>query len=266
MYALNFVRKRQRRLVVAIIAGVGLTGVTTLSIAAFLGQRVGSFTVSLEAKDVKLSLSETSDFRDPTSFLRVQEIPEFHEFTYRDFKYYYGDDVIDSEQTDYSLGVIKDEKGDPLNTDFLKYTFFIKNVGAEAAVYNFSLVIKDMTASEDGRTLESSYRVMIYDNGESEVYARKLDVPRVDEDKHKDYRAPISVDKDEGSEDYPFEGYAETFEDSKTVVTKRNVPLQPGEVRRYTVVSWLEGFRSKEDAAPKGATIKLGVEIKAYEN
>ena len=43
--------------------------------------------------------------------------------------------------------------------------------------------------------------------------------------------------------------------------------IEVGEVRKYTVVTWLEGFRSSNDKlAPEGASIKLGVEINAYEN
>jgi len=42
--------------------------------------------------------------------------------------------------------------------------------------------------------------------------------------------------------------------------------IDVGEMRRYTIVTWLEGFRSDNTKpAPAGASIKLGVEINAYE-
>ena len=39
-------------------------------------------------------------------------------------------------------------------------------------------------------------------------------------------------------------------------------------MNRYTVVTWIEGYdpQSGGDEAPEGASIKLGVEINAYEN
>ena len=64
---------------------------------------------------------------------------------------------------------------------------------------------------------------------------------------------------------YDFPGYAEIFQ-SQTVITSFMVPqIDAGEMRRYTIVTWLEGFRSDPETAPVGATIKLGVEINAYE-
>ena len=261
MYELNFIRKRKRRLLAAIIGGVGTIGVTTFTIAAFLGHNVGSFTVSLESKNVQLTLSEKSNFDTRSSFLRVNQVPEFQEFTYRDFEKY-GDDVIDSDQTDVTLG-----ENDNNKLNFLKYTFFIKNVGTDSAKYDLSLLIKENVASEDGRTLDDTVRVMVYENGDSNVYAKRLTVPHLDENGQPDYSAPISVDKPDSTPEYPFEGYAKMFVSSTEVMSEHSVEIKVGEVKRYTIVTWLEGFRSSNDVnAPIGASIKLGVEINAYEN
>lgn len=245
-----------------IFGGVGTIGVTTFCIVAFLGRYVGSFTVSLEAKNVDLTLSENSSFTDRSSFLRVNEVPPFQEFTYRDFSKY-GDEVIDSEESDVYLGANPDKE----SINFLKYTFFLKNVGTTPAIYDFSLKVKESIASSDGRTLDDTLRVMVYDNGVSNVYANPLSAPHKDENGNLDYRAPISVDEDKATKDYPFEGYAESFVSSSEVMNQSAVELGVGEVKRYTIVTWLEGFRSSNSqTAPKGATIKLGVEINAYEN
>ena len=57
------------------------------------------------------------------------------------------------------------------------------------------------------------------------------------------------------------------FVSPTTILTSTDNPLGVNEIRRYTIVTWLEGFRSSnEQLAPDGATIKLGVEINAYEN
>jgi hypothetical protein len=267
MYELELVRKRKRRMWAAIIGGIGVTGVATFSIAAFLGHRVGSFTVALETKNAKLTLSEKSNFVNRTSFLRVGDVPNFQGYSYSDFKEY-GDEVINSEDYSYELG-IKSNKNNKKWTEFLKYTFYVKNVGEDPATYDFSLKIKEVVASSNGSTLEDSFRVMVYGiEDEPKVYAKRLQVPHLDENQKADYRAPITVDENDAIYwDIPFEGYAEMFKSDTEVVSKKTINLEPDEVRKYTVVTWLERFQLSGDSITlEGASIKLGVEINAYEN
>ena len=267
MYDRSFVRRRKRRMWAAIIGGIGVTGVTTLSIAAFLGHSTGSFTVALESKNAKLTLSEKSNFDERSSYLRVGEVPGFQGYSYTDLRKY-GNEVINSEDYGYNLGIVTN-KNNKKWTEFLKYTFFIKNVGDDPATYDFSLQIKEVIASDNGSTLEDSFRVMVYGvDEEPKVYAKRLQVPRLDENQKADYRAPITVNENDAIYwDIPFEGYAEMFKSDEEVMSKKSLELQPNEVRKYTVVTWLERFQLSGDSDTlKGASIKLGVEINAYEN
>ena len=71
------------------------------------------------------------------------------------------------------------------------------------------------------------------------------------------------------NEDNPFYGYAEKFEAEDRVTTLRVKDFKQDDIRRYTIVTWLEGEDPESDhrkEAPKGAKIKIGVEINAYEN
>ena len=265
MYELELVRKRKRRMWAAIIGGIGTTGVATFSIAAFLGHRVGSFTVALESKNAELTLSEKSSFENRSSFLRVGEVPGFQEITYAKLKSL-GNEVIDNEENDYTLGVRTNARGKQY-TEFLKYTFFIKNVGLDPATYDFSLQIKDIVATSNGQTLEDSFRVMVYRDGQPNIYAKRLQVPHFDENGDPDYRAPVSVNEADATDDFPFEGYATMFKSSTEIMSEKGLELQPNDYRKYTIVTWLEGFQSSGDADTlRGASIKLGVEINAYEN
>ena len=253
MYELEYVKKRKKRRRAAIIGGISSMGIATFCIVAFLGRYVGTFTVSLEAKNVDLTLSETSSFENPSSFLRVNDVPAFQEFTYEHFDKFGGKEKIDSETTGVFYGA--NPNNESLN--FFKYTFFIKNVGFTPAKYNLSLQIKENVAAKDGRTLDDTLRVSVFDNGVETVYAKGNLTSQV----------PISVSESEATEEYPFRGYATNFVSSKEVMRQDGVDLKVDEVRRYTIVTWLEGFRSSNtQTAPKGATIKLGVEINAYEN
>ena len=266
MYDYRFVNKRKARRLVALIAGVSSVVVATLSIVSFLGRFTGTFTVTLESSDVQLALSQESSFNTQTSFLRVDKIAKYGEFTYSDFDMY-GDDMIDNETSDYLLGANYYRGTDDVESlSFFKYTFFVKNVGNVDAQYNISLNIVENKPSADGRTLDGTIRVMIYDNGQKDVYAKRSEIPHMSEQGAVDYSAPISVSEEEATAGNPFMGYAKMFKSSAVISTDEREPIDVGEVRRYTIVTWLEGARSSnQENAPQGASIKLGVEINAYE-
>ena len=64
-------------------------------------------------------------------------------------------------------------------------------------------------------------------------------------------------------------GMAEMFETNTRIATIEFNHFQMNEVNRVTFISWLEGSDPQSDerlGAPKGATLKLGVEINAYED
>ncbi|MCR5185189.1 MAG: hypothetical protein K6C32_03830 [Bacilli bacterium] len=268
MYELEYVRKRKRRIWVLIAGGISLSVVVSLSIIAFLGRFVGTFTVSLETRNVEIALCNKKVAGDSSTFIRVDSLWPFQEFTYSDFERRFGDDVIDSEETDYTLGANQDAEGKYDSLNFFKTTFYVKNVGTTPAKYDFKLNIADNVLSEDGRSLIDTMRVMVYEDGKKTVYGKGETIPHKNAvSGEADYRAPVSVRESEATESEPFMGYAETFASSKVVTTFQRLTINVGEAKRYTIVSWLEGFRSSStEPAPKGATIKLGVEINAYEN
>ena len=62
---------------------------------------------------------------------------------------------------------------------------------------------------------------------------------------------------------------AEVFKDNKTVAEYSVSNFNSLAIKRYTIVIWLDGNdpQSKPDTEyPEGATLKLGVDIAAYEN
>ena len=112
---------------------------------------------------------------------------------------------------------------------------------------------------------------MLYENGAEEdhqytVYGKRSMIPHLDSEGNPDYRSPISIDEYDATAASPFMGYAEMFESADTIISFNNPNFEIGEIKRYTVVAWLEGFRSNNfEEAPQGANIQLGVKINAYE-
>ena len=277
MYELEYVRKRKRRKFVAIGAGASSVVVSTFAIVAFLGRFVGTFTVSLDTGDVQLTLSESSSFKKQSSFLRIDTLPAFQETTYLDLP---SDEDLDTEKTDYLTGANydEDEKGKKTlaSLNFFKYTFYVKNIGKKAARYDLQLKIKDNRASDNGDSLVDTMRVEIFETKylqddsleesqkeervRKEVYAARAAVHHDDENGNANFQEPELT---------PFPGYTTMFESANVIATIPVTNFAKDDIRRYTLVAWLEGedLQSNHNSkAPKDAKLKLGVDINAYEN
>jgi hypothetical protein len=274
MYELKYVKKRKTKMWVAISGGVATVVVSTLSIVAFLGRYVGTFTVSLDTGKVELALSDSSAFSKKESFLRIDSLPAFHEYTYSSLP---DDDRLDSEETNYLTGAVYKSDGITVDSmNYFKYTFFIRNVGKVPATYSVKIKLTDNKAGEEGRTLDDTLRTMLYETNletgtrTRSIYAKRAAVHHIDENGVANFQEPISISEEAANEGEPFPGYAEMFESANVITTWQPTSgLAVGETRRYTIVNWLEGYDPQSNnysAPPKGARIKLGVEINAYES
>ena len=281
MYDQLYVKKRRRRKVAALVALFSAIGVTALVIVAFLGRTVGSFTISLRNTDVSLSLSEKADFNNPSSYIHLPNLKGLRETTYESILAK-GVDLLDSDKTDYYYGQDVDEQGNMVSLEFIKCTFYIRNTGNSSAQYNLSINITDRTESkednsENVRILDDTLRVMVFENDasvegshEKTVYAKEAKSPL----SHKDINGNPTSREFIGEPSYTYQEdeahpLAESFLSGKTVAKYTAQNFKKGDVKRYTIVLWLEGFdpESKPDQPyPKDATIKLGVNIAAYEN
>ncbi len=277
MYDLLFVRKRRRRRIAALISLISAIGISSLVLISFLGRTVGTFTVSLTNTTVRLALSEKQDFNESTTFLRIEKLYRFEEFSYENLP---RSEVLDNEDKKTLDPTILHQNPDTgeVSMDYFKYTFYVKNVGSKAAQYNMSITIDDKNKSDDGteRTLDDTLRVMVYENdphssvsSDPHIYAKAAAVQNIDKDGKPTYRELVycpyrGFDKED--DEHPL---AETFYSSQTVA-KWEVPnFKYNDIRRYTLVIWLEGSDPQSEnskLSPDGASIKLGVKITAYEN
>lgn len=279
MYETKYVKKRKKRKAVAIGSGVSAGGIAVLAIVAFLGRYTGTFTVKLDTGDLALSLSQTRSFEQPSSFLRVDSLPSFEELTYAKLP---SKEALDNE----------DMKNGPQNVDgsevgetceFFKYTFFVKNVGTISTRYTFDINILDHSASEDGQWVDDTLRVMVFDNDATDdgvdshnctIYAKQSATAHKDENGETTFKEYVSVDGSQDTDEKP--QFAEMFASDSQVASFTQSDFKMNDIRRYTLVIWLEGEdpqsgminpnTGKPYGAPEGASIKLGVQIKAYEN
>ena len=274
MYDGRLVRKRRRRVLVAVILGICTVGVTSLAIVSFLGRYVGTFTVSLRNEEVRLALSEQKSFEEPSSYLRISDLKPFEETTFKTVLEAQPDDA----DLDYTYGANKNPKSGVVESfEFFKYTFFVKNVGTTTATYDLQIKNLESSSAKDGsgRKLDDTIRVMIYENDPDsgdhnyKVYAKAAAERNFQKDGTPTYREFISkypYDNTE-SDEYPL--VDASFVDDKTIAQYTVSDFMKDDIKRYTLVTWLEGEdpqSSSEYNAPSGASIKIGVEITAYEN
>lgn len=280
MYDLSYVKKRRRKKIAALVSLFTAIGITSLVIISFLGRTVGTFSVKLKNSDVNLTLSEKLSFDYPTTYLYVKDVGKLRETSFSNLPDL---DYLDNEETP-----TKNEKallGDG-SYSFIKYTFYIQNTGNTTAKYNLSINITDSQESQDGnhRLLDDTLRIMVFENDpydlEAEdphkyrVYANDTDKWNyfIDEngDKQKTKQEFIANVPDDRVENKK-EGYilADTFVSSSVAAKYERGNFGKDKVYRYTIVIWLEGEDPESgngELPPIDASLKLGINIAAYEN
>ncbi|NLB49844.1 MAG: hypothetical protein GX807_03430 [Erysipelotrichia bacterium] len=268
MYDLSFVRKRKRRKLVAIGSLISAFGITSMAMISYLGQSVGTITVSLKNSLVQLALSQKLDFAEETSYIKYEGIKSFEENTYR---FLPADSILDNENTPFTYGEVGELASGRYS--FFKITYYVKNVGRISANYVMDVNIGGTSAASDGsgRTLDDTVRIMIYDNipedntHNKRIYAKASYTNNLDRDGQLTDREFVSVPASQEDDDHPL---AETFY-SSTIVARYTVDtFDPHEVRRYTIVMWLEGEdpQARGGFAPEGASIEFGVTISGNES
>ena len=277
MYDRLFVRKKRRRKIAALVSLISGIAISSLVIVSFLGRFTGTFTVKLANSSVKLSLSDKEAFENPTSYLSIEKLDMFEETTYLRLP---NQEFLDNEETPYNAGSSTNDSGETA-MKYLKYTFYIINMGGKTAKYDLKIALVDRNKSTDGseRTLDDTLRVMVYENDVEElkgattyhtvgIYAKEAAEYNIDKDGNRTRREFVAKYPylNEEDDEHPL---ATSFESSSVVTTYTRGDFMEGQKRRYTLVVWLEGEDPQSEylqEAPVGASIKLGVEITAYEN
>lgn len=295
----NYEKTRKKKKVCRIVATSSTAGMVALGIVAFLGRHVGTFTVALEQKDVKLAFTRkaTSD-AEKSSYLYIDSLPTFQQYRL-DYIQDLTDVVLDTDTNEYNniKGGIQYNYGSDdsaLSMRFFKYTFYVTNAGEKTAGYDINFNITDDQMSTDGtkRYLSDTLRVMIFENDVLtdeennvlddskqthyyKVYAKPHQGGRKDENgklREGEYKSmsPEQAEK----EKIDFQGFAEDFVMNKTTNEIENIAtskvdlIRPGEFKRYTFICWIDGFDDDDLGLdiPTGATLKLGIKVNGYES
>lgn len=283
----EFIRKRRRRRAVLIGMGLALTGIVTLGIIAFLGQRSGSFTVQLvgDAR-AQLSLGTTlnsddpgmaTDLTDNTAYLNAAGFQATSTIN-ADLLYsqYGGDEVLDADLTTANAAERKNSligNGE----QFWAYTFYLKNQEASSLAYfsynMVTVVNSEPTNLEHSVSLKKILRIRLYENRyqtdgsivhNMTTYAWRRDEVN-DEGNNREYiqdpymtGVPATYEQNRGTCDY----FAQMPEAGNFTVFEKEDYLHIGEIRRFTIVMWLAGDDEdtvKAEELPKDGSITFSM-------
>jgi hypothetical protein len=228
---------RKKRL--ANLAIAALTIIATLVILITIyGQHVGNFVVAVEtASQLALALSETPDFINPTSRLAAKGITDQTNTTYED---------IPIER----LIEIDGSGNDELGKRYFAYSFYVKNISATPMDYTANIVLNHTTKGAD-----SALRIMVVrDKAEDDIYAKAKETPESEIGKPEDHAGTEIV-----------KNYLTIPFISPILMMEQNEQrFRKDQVRKYTVIMWLEGWDNECTDDILGAVMRLEMRFSAY--
>ena len=179
----------------------------------------GAFTVALDdelARKSGLVMYERLSEKDEKKILKVEQL----EFV---------DNIsINWLPTDIDTQGEGTHNGD----NYIAYTFYIENKGADTINYWYTILVDDVV-----KNVDRAIRVMVFRNGEKEVYAKANERT----------------------------GQAETgtiaFKNDLTVLEKQRKDFKSGDIDRFTIVIWIEGDDPDCVDALIGGMMKMHMDI-----
>ncbi len=179
----------------------------------------GAFTVALDdelARKSGLVMYERLSEKDEKKILKVEQL----EFV---------DNIsINWLPTDIDTQGEGTHNGD----NYIAYTFYIENKGADTINYWYTILVDDVV-----KNVDRAIRVMVFRNGEKEVYAKANERT----------------------------GQAETgtiaFKNDLNVLEKQRKDFKSGDIDRFTIVIWIEGDDPDCVDALIGGMMKMHMDI-----
>lgn len=226
------VKKREALIrILVIILVILLLFLSILFACSSYINKAGDFTVTMDkdAFNMGITLSETPGFEQPTRFLSGSKCEDMRECTL--------------SWLPADIDNINGSHNRSNGQEFLAYTFYVKNAGQVDVGYHASIKVDSAALGTD-----DAMRVMVYRNGDPTIYAK----PR---------KGTQSVLEDNA-------GYYETdqnFVSDKQVMKLTEEYFPVGDVDKYTVVIWLEGWDPECVDEILEGEVKLSMNFAAYE-
>jgi len=194
------------------------------ALVSYYGQDSGNFVMSVDysAYQRGIVLSNDITFESGKPQLMTEPVSEARDITYS---------WIKLSEVSSSNGSFTDPE-----YDYIAYTFYIKNEGNETVDVVYSIKLTEVQ-----NNLDESIRVLVIEDGVETIFQKP--------------------DKADEFGNFPI--YPSTLPETKyflsdTIVTRKKITnFEPNEIRKYSVVVWLEGHDPDTTDAIIGGMAKL---------
>jgi len=193
------------------------------------GDKIGNLVFKIEKSEVSIAACLTENWDDAVTQFTVPGLENQRDATYTNIK----EDIAEG------VGVKSDEK----YGKYMAFGFYLKNFSEVAVDYEMSLTVLDCF----GDVLEVLRVEVIDGDGETaerEIFAKK-ELTEEGEKALKDHVSYTSTD----------------FEDDITLFKRTVENFGAGEVKKYTVVFWLEGWDVACTEELYGSRLKMQMDI-----
>lgn len=215
------------------------------------GDKVGNFVVILKEDKVKFSACLTKDFEnDLTSRFEVPGIEYLSETTFHDLP----------DTLPQSVGFKNDQK-----RKYMAFSFYLLNLTDRAINYDMSIEIVDELAGTKDRSYKPSdaLRILILEEGAiGETLEGDGDLKSDGTVYAREESSQEGIDELQAA-NYPPDVVA-YFADDDRIVNEKEIPFALGEIKKYTVVLWLEGFDISCKQELVGGRLKMRMTFEAY--
>jgi len=226
-------KKHKIAIILMIFLGTSLIlGGSVFAMLSYLNYN--NFLVLIDKEGMNIfSLSNSYDFSSPSQVLSLSGPKYMDNITLMD---------IYSKIPDMELA--EGTYGSNLNNKYTAATFYLKNVSGKDQIYRESIILDDIS-----KNVDEAIRIMVIKNGERTVYAKAKADGTPEE-----VVPGQSFTKDGGSTEIWF---SEPFISPKHAFYNTGLTLAQGEIVKYTVLIWLEGWDEQCVDSILGGTIKI---------
>lgn len=206
--------------------GVIVSGAMSIAFAiiTFYGQSAGNFVMSIDydAYNRGIILSSDEAFSNPSARLMTDPIVDARDMTYSWLKL---EEVLDTDGNYV----------DP-DYDYVAYTFYIRNNGLETVDITYHI---RMTEIYNG--LDEAIRILVIEDGQEKMY-QKID--QVQPNGELPYYPQIMPTP-------------KLFISDSIVARESFTKFEPGQIKKFSVIMWLEGYDPDTNDEVLGGRIKL---------
>jgi hypothetical protein len=215
---MNFVRYIKQRRIFRI--GYLISGCIMLLLAflTYYGQNSGNFVMSVDEDAFKrgIAISDSSTFETMNRWLTADPVEDVRDTTLQHIDLF---EIINAE------GAYKETR-----SNYLAYTFFLRNVGSETTPVDYEVVITNQS-----KNIAEAIRVMIIVDGQ--VAYDEQGIRYIECESKTMYQAP---DK----HDIVYKDYLQDFtlfKSTDIICSERIFDIRPEQTKKISVVMWLEG-------------------------